>query len=146
MCTPMSLSLYLASIISQRSLLKIPVLKSLLLLVRETSFIFKMFITKRWCCTSVLDTRPKFYSRNRRFKTYAYGYGGQSLRPFLQPKDLFVVPSFPADSTLSGGPVFKSGDSKIIVWWTQTINRHRQTYHHFCLYAPRINGVNCSIF
>jgi hypothetical protein len=103
MCTPRSLSLYLASIISQRSLLKIPVLESLLLLVRETSFIFKMFITKGWCCTSVLDQRPKFYGRNRRFKTYTYGYDGQSLRPFLRPKVLFVVPSFPADSTLSEG-------------------------------------------
>ena len=37
----------------------------------------------------VLDQRPKFYSQ--RFKTYGYGYGGWSLRPFLRPKVLFVV-------------------------------------------------------
>ena len=39
----------------------------------------------------LLDQRPKFYRRSRRFKTYGYGYGGQSLRPFLRPKVLFVV-------------------------------------------------------
>ena len=39
----------------------------------------------------VLDQKPKFYSRSRRFKTYGYGYGGRSLRPFLQPKVLSVV-------------------------------------------------------
>ena len=38
---------------------------------------------------SVLDQRPKFYDRSRRFKTY--GYGGRSLRPFLRPKVLFIV-------------------------------------------------------
>ena len=32
---------------------------------------------------TVLDRRLKFYGRSRRFKTY--GYGGQSLRPFLLP-------------------------------------------------------------
>ena len=35
---------------------------------------------------TVLDRRPKFYGRSRRFKTYGYGYGGRSLRPFLGPK------------------------------------------------------------
>ena len=39
----------------------------------------------------LLDQRPKFYRRSRRFKTYGYGYGGQSLRLFLRPKVLFVV-------------------------------------------------------
>ena len=34
----------------------------------------------------VLDRRPKVYGRSRRFKTYGYGYGGRSLRPFLRPK------------------------------------------------------------
>jgi hypothetical protein len=38
---------------------------------------------------AVLDQRPKFYGRSRRFKTY--GYGGRSLRPFLRPKVLLVV-------------------------------------------------------
>ena len=38
---------------------------------------------------AVLDRRPKFYGRSRRFNTY--GYGGRSLRPFLRPKVLFVV-------------------------------------------------------
>ena len=42
-------------------------------------------------CVTVLDRRPKFYGRSRRFKTYGYGYGGRSLRPFLRPKVLFVV-------------------------------------------------------
>ena len=41
--------------------------------------------------TAVLDRRPKFYGCSRRFKTYGYGYGGRSLRPFLRPKVLFVV-------------------------------------------------------
>ena len=39
--------------------------------------------------SSVMDQKPKFYGRNRRFKTY--GYGGPSLRPILLPKVLFVV-------------------------------------------------------
>ena len=39
---------------------------------------------------SVLDPTPKFYGRSRRFKTYGYGYGGRSLRPFLWPKVLLV--------------------------------------------------------
>ena len=39
----------------------------------------------------VLDQRLKFYGRSRRFKTYSYGYGGRSLRPFLRPKILVVV-------------------------------------------------------
>ena len=39
----------------------------------------------------VLDRRPKFYGRSRRFQTYGYGYGGRSLRPNLRPKVLFVV-------------------------------------------------------
>ena len=39
----------------------------------------------------VLDRRPKVYGRSRRFRTYGYGYGGRSLRPFLRPKVLFVV-------------------------------------------------------
>ena len=38
---------------------------------------------------SVLDQRPKFYGRSRRFQTY--GYGGRSLRPNLRPKVLIVV-------------------------------------------------------
>ena len=40
---------------------------------------------------AVLDRRPKFYGRSRRFQTYGYGYGGRSLRPFLRPKVLLVV-------------------------------------------------------
>ena len=41
--------------------------------------------------STVLDQRPKFYGRSRRFKNYGYGYGGQSLRPFIRPKVLFLV-------------------------------------------------------
>ena len=37
----------------------------------------------------MLDRRPKFYGRSRRFRTY--GYGGRSLRQFLRPKVLLVV-------------------------------------------------------
>ena len=40
---------------------------------------------------AVLDRRPKFYGRSRRFKTYGYGYGGRSLSPFLRPKVFFVI-------------------------------------------------------
>ena len=40
---------------------------------------------------TVLDRRPKFFHRSRRFKTYCYGYSGQSLRPFLWPKVLIVI-------------------------------------------------------
>ena len=39
---------------------------------------------------SVLDRRPKFYGRSRRFYTYGYGYGGRSLRTFLRPKKTIV--------------------------------------------------------
>ena len=38
---------------------------------------------------AVLDQRPKFYGRSRRFMTY--GYGGRSLRPHLLPKVLLIV-------------------------------------------------------
>ena len=44
-----------------------------------------------WGFVPVLDRRPKFYGRSRRFKTYGYNYGGRSLRLFLRPKVLFVV-------------------------------------------------------
>ena len=40
---------------------------------------------------SVLDQRPKFYSRSRRFRTY--GYDSQSLRLFLLSK--VFIGSFP---------------------------------------------------
>ena len=41
--------------------------------------------------TAVLDRRPEFYGRSRRFKTYGYGYSGRSLRQFLRPKVLLAV-------------------------------------------------------
>ena len=66
----------------------------------------------------VLDQRPKI-CRSRRFKTYGFCYGDQSLRPFLQPK-VFVV--------FFGVTVFWSGShwihihtllelSRYFVWW-----------------------------
>jgi hypothetical protein len=40
---------------------------------------------------TVFDLRPKFYGRSHRFKICGYGYGGGSLRPFLQSKVLLAV-------------------------------------------------------
>ena len=58
--------------------------------IKSDFYLIKLCI--QFLATSpVLEQRPKFYSRSRRFRTYSYGYGGQSLRPFLQPKVFLVV-------------------------------------------------------
>ena len=75
-----------------------------LLLFLLNLILFVNLIPKLKCCRvsfksqkcaslscAVLDRRPKFYGRSRRFNTYGYGYGGRSLRPYLRPKVLFVV-------------------------------------------------------
>ena len=54
-------------------------------------FIFTCMATESFVFAVVLDQRLKFYGRSRRFKTYGYGYGGQSLRPFLRPKVFLLV-------------------------------------------------------
>ena len=58
--------------------------------IQEATFILDVRVL-RYLETPVLDLRPNFYDRSWRFKTYRYGYGGRSLRPFLRPKVLLVV-------------------------------------------------------
>ena len=62
------------------------------------STFFYQLIDKKECldltfvqvvCSAVLDRRPKFYGRSRRFRTYGYGYSGRSFRPFLRPQEKF---------------------------------------------------------
>ena len=66
---------------------------------RKIQLIKKVFYIELYCVKSycllkvkpaVLDRRPKFYGRSRRFQTQ--GYGGRSFRPLLRPQEKKFFP------------------------------------------------------